>query len=278
MRNLTTFLLFGVIFVSTISAQNSVVPIVYGETLLGGAHNGKWVTAEQTERQFKDKTEFKLIGFTEIELGVFVGTKAERGVCENARITFAKLDGEAEDNDEQNLMLGTFADWDPLPRIPKKIALSNKANHKIVADFLKTNGISITKINITQAFRIDLESDGKDEIIITGIYLKKAKKGEEIAADGQQSAGDYSFILLRKTVKGKPQNILIEGDFYTSKLLRSGEYPMPSVREIAAIADLNGDGKMEFVLREIYYEGNRTAVFEIKNGKLVKVLESECSV
>ena len=270
--------MFGVIFVSTISAQNSVVPIVYGETLLGGAHNGKWVTAEQTERQFKDKTEFKLIGFTEIELGVFVGTKAERGVCENARITFAKLDGEAEDNDEQNLMLGTFADWDPLPRIPKKIALSNKANHKIVADFLKTNGISITKINITQAFRIDLESDGKDEIIITGIYLKKAKKGEEIAADGQQSAGDYSFILLRKTVKGKPQNILIEGDFYTSKLLRSGEYPMPSVREIAAIADLNGDGKMEFVLREIYYEGNRTAVFEIKNGKLVKVLESECSV
>ena len=273
-----SFLLFGLICVSAISAQNTVVPIVVGEDLIGGTQNGKWITAEQTERQFKDKTEFKLINFTEIELGIFVGTKAERGVCENARITFAILDGETEDNDERNLMLGTFADWDPLPRIPKKIALSNKANQKIAADFLKTKGIIKTKIKITQAFQIDLEGDGKDEIIITGNYFKKAKEGEEIAADGKQSAGDYCFVLLRKIVKGKPQNILIEGDFYTSKLLRSGEYPMPSVREITTIADLNGGGKMEFVLREIYYEGNRTAVFEMKNGKLIKVLEAECSV
>lgn len=278
MRNLMTFLLFGIIFVSTISAQNSVVPIVVGEDLIGGTQNGKWITASQTEARFEDKTEFKLIKFTEIDLGVFVGTKADRGVCENARITFAKLDGEAEDNDEQNLMLGTFADWDPLPHIPKKIDLSNKANQKIVADFLKTKGILKTKIKITQAFQIDLEGDGKDEIIITGNYFKKAKEGEEIAADGQQSAGDYSFILLRKIIKGKPQNILTEGDFYTSRLLQSGEYPMPSVREITAIADLNGDGKMEFVLREIYYEGNRTAVFEMKNGNFIKVLEAECSV
>ncbi len=52
----------------------------------------------------------------------------------------------------------------------------------------------------------------------------------------------------------------------------------PNRREISAIADLNDDGKMEFALWDIYYEGNRSAVFEIKNGTPVKVLESECYV
>jgi len=50
------------------------------------------------------------------------------------------------------------------------------------------------------------------------------------------------------------------------------------MHNIYALADLSGDGKMEFALWEIYYEGNRSAVFEIKNGTPVKVLESECYV
>ena len=48
MRNLTTFLLIRVIFVSAVSAQNSVVPIVYSETLIVG---GAWQknTAERAK-------------------------------------------------------------------------------------------------------------------------------------------------------------------------------------------------------------------------------------
>lgn len=265
MKNLMLFLLFGATFVSAISAQNSVIPIAIGEDLLGGTENGKWIKAEQIDRQFKDKTEFKLITFTEIGLGVFIGTKADRGVCENARITFAKLDGEAEDNDEQNLLLGTFADWDPLPRLPKKIVLSNKDNQKIVADFLKTKRIGKTKIKITQAFQIDLDGDGTKEILIAANYYKRGETEE-------QSIGDYSFVLLRKMVNGKLQNILIDGEFFTKR----SAYAPPNIREIAPLADLNGDGKMEIILKSYYYEGNWKAVFEISKNKLNKVLEVEC--
>ncbi len=79
---------------------------------------------------------------------------------------------------------------------------------------------------------------------------------------------------MRKIVKGKAQNILIEGDFFTKR----GEYDPPNEREIAAIADLNGDGKMEIVLHSFYYEGSWNQVFEMKGGKLTKVLEVSCLV
>lgn len=274
MKNITKIILF-LSFAFSVFSQNSVVPIVYSETLLGGTQNGKWIAAEKTDAQLANKTEFNIVNFNGInKIGKLFGTKAERGVCENPRIIFDAP--EANDTDNPPFLLGANAKWNPVPRIPQTISLTDKTYTKIVADFLKTKGISKTKIKLTQVFRIDLEGDGKDEIIITGIYFKKAKEGEEIAADGQQSPDDYSFVLLRKTVKGKPQNILIEGDFYTSKLLRSGEYPMPSVREIAAIADLNGDGKMEIILKSYYYEGNWKAVFEISKNKLNKVLEVEC--
>lgn len=286
MKNITKIILF-LSFAFPVFSQNSVVPIVYSETLLGGTQNGKWITAEKTDVQLTDKTEFNIVNFNGInKIGKFFGTKAERGVCENPRITFDAP--EANDTDNPPFLLGANAKWNPVPRLPETISLTDKTYAKTVADFLKTKGISKTKIKLAQAFRIDLEGDGKDEIIITGNYFKKAMEGEEIAADGQQSADDYSFVLLRKIVKGKPQNILIEGDFYPTRVLQIGKYPiklmeigespMPSVYEITAIADLNGDGKMEIVLSVIYYEGNREVIFEIKNGKTVKVLESECYV
>ena len=271
MRNIMTFLLFGVIFVSAMSAQNSVVPIVYSETLLGGSQNGKWITAKKTVAQLKDKTEFNIINLTGIQKGgsIFGTIQRDTGVCENPEMRFDEP--EANDHDSPPFAIGANAKWNPVPRIPQAIGLTDKTYTKLVADFLKTKGIAKTKIVITQAYRIDLEGDGKDEIIITGNYYKKGR-GET------QNADDYSFILLRRTVKGKPQNVLIKGDFFTAKLLRSGEFFPPNIHKITAIADLNGDGKMEIVLADFGYEAHSYTILEMKNGKPVKVLESECSV
>ncbi len=271
MRYIVVFL-YLMIFNLTVSAQQTVVPIVHSITLLGGAQNGKWITAEKTAALLKDKTEFNIINFSGVEKGTVFGTKGERQeVClENPVIRLPETES---DNPDENVRfaLGANAKWNPFPRIPQAIGLTDKTYTKAVADFLKTKGIAKTKIVITQAYRIDLEGDGQNEIIIAGNYYKKGMSEE-------QSVGDYSFILLRKIVKGKPQNILMGGEFFTSKLLDSGDFDPPNRREISAIADLNGDGKMEFALWDIYYEGNRSAVFEIKNGTPVKVLESECYV
>lgn len=268
MSKILTVFLFGMIFVSTISAQNSVVPIVYDETLLGGAQNGKWITAEQTEAQLSDRTEFNIVNFYGIiKIDPYFGTKGKRVFCENPIIIM--------DESERNPLgspyfaLGANAKWNLVPRIPKAISLKDKTYTKLVANILKTKGLAKTKVEITQAFRVDLEGDGNDEIIIEG-------NNSRLGSSQRQNVGDYSFILLRKSVKGKPHNILIEGEFFTSKLIKSGNFDPPAYREIVSIADLNGDGSMEFVLNVIYHEGSRHTIFEMQNGKSVKVLELVC--
>jgi hypothetical protein len=49
---------------------------------------------------------------------------------------------------------------------------------------------------------------------------------------------------------------------------------------MSAIADLNGDGKMELVHHGAYYEGSYTAVYQIVGSKAVevKILGAGCGV
>ena len=258
-------LLCLLIFVSIVPAQEeTVVPIATTFYLLGGSKNGKWLTAKTVAPLIKKETKMVLIDVKGSVKGGGILTDSGEvyGACgENKAVRLEPEIGSGI------VAVGDNAKWNLVPRVPKSIAVTDNNYAKIAADFLKTKGIAKTKINLSQIVQIDLEGDGQNEIVITGNFYKKGMTEE-------QSAGDYSFALLRKIVKGKAQNILIEGDFFTKR----GAYDPPNEREIAAIADLNGDGRMEIVLKTFYYEGSRQQVFEMNGGKLSKVLEVSCIV
>src|SRR5262249_33096712 len=91
------------------------------------------------------------------------------------------------------------------------------------------------------------------------------EKGVEPSA----SRGDYSFVMLRKARGKRVTNHLLAGDFVVKPI----EFGAPTQNEISAVADLNGDGKMEIVLFGFYYEGDFASVFEIKNGRPVEIKE-----
>jgi hypothetical protein len=267
----TSILLIAGLSTIFASGQELVVPIVNGITLLGGAENGRWLTAEKTAAQLAVKTEFNVISFSGVDKGgAIFGMKGERqGACpENPVINLEETESDSPD-EYLRFALGANAGWNPFPRFPQAVGLTTYT--RSIKEFLATKGLAKTKIVITQAYKIDLEGDGDNEIIIAGNYYKRGMTEE-------QSAGDYSFLLLRKIVNGKPRDILIEGEFFTRRLLDSGEYDPPVSRRISAIADLNGDGRMEFVLSADYYEGDHTSVFEMESGKAVKALESDCSL
>jgi len=253
------------IFVSIFPAQEeNVVPIATTYYLLGGSKNGKWVTAETFAPLIKKETKMVLIDVKGIVKtgGILTDSGEEYGACpENKAVRM-------EPELESGIALGDTAKWNLVPRLPKSIAVTDKSYAKIAADFLKTKGIAKTTLKLDQILRVDLEGDGRDEVVITGNFYKKGMTE-------MQSAGDYSFALLRKIVKGKPQNILIEGDFFTK---RGTDEPPPNAREILAVADLNGDGRMEIVLHTAYYEGTWEAVYEIEGDKLSKKLEVSCIV
>lgn len=244
----------------TVSAQNKAVPIaemgVSG--LLGGVEKGKWINAEKMAAKMKEQTEFVLVGWKGVEEGgVSVATKdLSMDVCQD--FIGLKFDLEMD----LGVALGSDAKWKPVPRVPQEIGLTNAVYKKVIADYLKTKGIVKTVIKLTQAFRVDLEGDGTDEVLLTATYYKGG-------LDASPTRGDYSVILLRKTVGKTVVNHMIAGDFIT----KSSDFSAPSEYKLSAIADLNGDGKMEIVTYGGYYEGEFAGVMEMKGGKPVPVKE-----
>jgi hypothetical protein len=49
-----------------------------------------------------------------------------------------------------------------------------------------------------------------------------------------------------------------------------------TVYDLASVADLNGDGRMEVVLVWSYYEGGGVTGYELQGDRLAPVLEAGC--
>lgn len=259
------FILF--LSAAAVSAQTKIVPVVdmRNSVLLGGVENGKWVKPENVIPTLKDQTEFVIAGLKGVEEGgVTVGKKREieADVCDSNYQTF-----EFDLQSETGIGIGSSAKWNFVPRVPQEISTTSKEYTAIVGDFLKANKITKSPVKIIQAFRVDLDGDGTEEVVLSATYYKNGFYESPVS-------GDYSFVLLRKIVNGKVQNILVAGDL----LIKKADYPPPNKYEITGIADLNGDGKMEIVVDSAYYEGASEIVFEIKGNKPASVLEIGCGL
>ena len=98
------------------------------------------------------------------------------------------------------------------------------------------------------------------------------KDGDEIPDEA--TANTYSFVMVERIVDGKPKAELVDGEFYPEA---KGDMP-PNKFEIAALLDLNGDGKIDIVLRSAYYEGDEISVYEYQPTGAKKVLSVGCGL
>lgn len=242
--------------------QAQVIPIVelkHGG-LLGGVQNARWIAATKVAPKMKSESEFVLVGWDGVEEGgVTLGKKGEtEDVCQDfTRMTF-------ELEQDHGVAIGSAAKWNPVPRALKAIDPNNATYKTVVMNFLKKKGVVRPVVRIKEAFRIDLEGDGVEEVVLSATYYKKGLSSEA-------SVGDYSFVILRKAVRKIVTDHLLQGDF----ILKRVDFGAPTENHVSAIADLNGDGKMEIVLNGSYYEGDFASAFEMKNGKPVKIKEFE---
>ena len=260
-------ILFLIGCIVNVSAQTKIIPLadMRYSALLGGAdENGKWVKPEKVIPALKTQTEFIIAGFKGVEEGgVTSGKKAEPSdVCGDEYQSF-----EFDLESDTGVAIGSNAKWNPVPRLPKEISVTSREYQTIVSAFLKANKITKSPVKITQGFRVDLDGDGADEVVLSATYYKKGDLEN-------QTIGDYSFVLLRKIVNKKVRNILVWGEFIS----KNEDLPPPNTYQITGIADLNGDGKMEIVAVSAYYEGASQTVFEIQGNKAVAVLEVGCGL
>lgn len=161
--------------------------------------------------------------------------------------------------------VGSDAKWNLTPRLPNTIDLNDQTFKTVVSNFLKKKGIARPIVRIVQAFRIDLEGDGTEEVLLSATYFKRGP----FSIGGQ--VGDYSVVLLQKTVGKTVAQYLLQGEF----VAKTTDSRLMFHNLISAIADLNGDAKMEIVLQRSFAYGDSADVFEMKAGKPITIKEFE---
>jgi hypothetical protein len=233
--------------------------------ILGGYKNGRLVNAETAAKGAKFGEGYTLFGpDIAVKGSPLKLTKVHDPMMDICPDYYGV---ETDSKIRTGVALSSSVRWNATPRIPKKIASSNRVYRGIVRKFIEEKGIKRPRVEIKKILRVDLEGDGQDEVLIHA-GNRKGRTGFDT------KAGEYSFILLRKIVDGRVKNILLAGDIVTKN--REGDIPYNY--ELSSILDLDGDGKMEIVTYGEYYEGSWVEAFQIKAGKANKVLETGCGV
>jgi hypothetical protein len=258
----TIFTLF--LFVSISTLRSEIHPVVEVKTgmLLGASSGQKWLAPKQAAKQIKPGTSFRVFDL-EKERGVVKARKveADMDICPDVQIvSFEQTPSNGE--------IALAAPWKVLPR-PIRIQNITQAIYQDIArDFLVSRGLTNPKVIIRQIIRADLNGDGEDEVFLSATKYE----AEEDSAPTSVQAGDYSFVLLRQSRQGKVETKLVEGEFYK----KSDSSNTPYVHRVSAILDVDGDGKMEFVLSSTYYEGGTTTVYRYLPSSIRKLVAISC--
>lgn len=185
-------------------------------------------------------------------------------LCEPAGTPLVELDPPlVVTSEEPGEIAVAGADWNLTPR---SVATGASAPADLVAEgaaFIEDRGLSDPSPNVAQYLIFDLEGDGTDEELLVLNRLPEGLIG---------NADSYSLVLMRKQLDIEPATLIVA---YSQGVADS---PYVVSFFVSAVADLNGDDKMELVVDSHYYEGNATSVFEYRDDDLglLEVLASGC--
>ena len=265
--NFLLVLLFTVTaFACCPSASAEIFPIIDVREgyLIGGVESGKWIEPSDAVASVKAQTKLPVYGVAgETGKVRVLKVDTEREPCPDRPVV--KLD-------PRRVTRGAIAfaaNWNPLPRKPQLLDGRQKEYVDLVCEFLREHGLGNPIVRISQVVRIDLDGDGQDEILISATHYKNGDKVPE-----ESSSNTYSFVMLARVAAGKAKTELVAGEFYPEAKADAA----PNKYEIVALLDLNGDGKIDIVVRSAYYEGDEVSVYELQPSGFNKALSVGCGL
>jgi hypothetical protein len=274
----TATVVFG--FLAPLSAETvraaDLHPIIEIETgyFFGGSENGKWIKADQAVKSIGKKTTYQVYSLTK-QAGQITAGKP-KSVDEPCPDTLTvSLSSKPKDG-----VIGLAATWNALPRKPLIADATQSVYVEAVRDFLKSRGIEDPKVQIIRILRVDLDGDGEEEVLISATNYFTEDKSDHSAAPFPEAPidsprpGSYSIVILRRVVVGNVQTKLVAGEVYA----KPDESGLPHVYNLAAVLDLNGDGKLEVIVHSFYYEGGQTTIYRCQPDRIEEVLSVECGV
>lgn len=255
------------LLVSPLNAANpaqGIHPIVDVERneFFGGVADGAWIPRKSMISLVKGREYYRLYTFSKcigFGIGGTVYFTEDRDVgapCVNVTLPrFVKRD---------QTIIGICGTWNALPRVPKLDNPKKPAYQTLIRDILKHHGLANAPVNIRTVVRVDLDGDGKEELLIN------ATTPRNNYPDARPRRNDYSLIVLRKTVNGKMVTIPIVQEFYQ----RDIDFAAPNDYTLETALDADGDGVMEIIVGWVYYDGVGKSIYEVQGDKVRRVLDS----
>ncbi len=246
--------------------------------LLGVVIDGQFREGEEATKRVKGGESYRVISSSgapgQSILGQAKGGKAESAgaPCEsNYNVALTPK----PKNDRW--WIATTAPWNLQPRPVTALDTKNPTYVSVVRDYLEKAGLPNADVQIKRLMRVDLDGDGKDEVVI--VARKFADHEDGIFPPPQGSKGDYSVALVRKIVNGTLETI----DLGTYLALENPADPntgatphIASQYDVPMVLDLNGDGRMELVHWDAYYEGETTSVMEWSGSQFRTMVSTGC--
>ena len=253
------------VFSAAIAGAAEVHPIVEIDTgyFFGASEKAKWIKAVKAAKSVGNKTTYQVYSLTK-QVGQITAGKP-KSVEEPCPDTLTvSLSSKPKDG-----VIGLAAPWNAPPRKPIIADATQSVYVQAVRDFLKARGIADHKVRIKRILRIDLEGDGEDEVLIDATNYFTGR--DEVPMHAPKR-GSYSIVILRRVIYGKVQTQVVVGEVYP----KPDESVAPNVYKIAAVLDLNGDGKLEVIVQSFYYEGGQTTIYRCDPDHTGAALSIEC--
>lgn len=184
-------------------------------------------------------------------------------LCEPSQTPLIVFDPQLPGDHRQPGAIGVMANWNLRPQALSVGGDVPDEHRQAAIDVISSIGINDSEPPITQIISVDVDADGTEELIIVA---------KRVPDDLFARLGDYSVVILRKSIEGAWQTAILE----TSTGVADSPYVLSHT--IPAVADLNGDGRMEIIVDGHYYEGAGTVAYEYINDDLgpVAVLSGGC--
>ena len=271
----TAAVLLGFLAPLSVVSAPDVHPIIEIEAgyFFGGSENGKWIKADQAAKSTDKKTTYQVYSLTKQEGQITAGKpKSVDEPCPDTLMV--SLSSKSKDG-----VVGLAATWNALPRKPVIADATQSPCVEAIRDFLKARGIADPKVRIIRILRVDLDGGDEEEVLISATNNFTDDKSNDTSAAPFPEApiqapqgGSYSIVILRRVVDGNVQTKLVAGEVYA----KPDESAAPNVYDLAAVLDLNGDGKLEVIVHSFYYEGGQTTIYRCEPDKIEEMLSVEC--
>jgi len=137
---------------------------------------------------------------------------------------------------------------DPRPRPVESLDPAGGTYQDDASGFLLLLGIDDPSPDVRQVVRADLDGDGTDEVLVN---VQRITDLQATRPD------DYSVVFLQRVVDGGV------GASVVRRNTVAADYPGIEAQWINAVADLNGDGRLEIAIRGLHFEGSNDRVYEV---------------